>query len=85
MNCDPILPQSAEAAEPSDAESRFVRLETMISELEHMVEQLNGAVVEQGKALRRMQAQQLQVAATMETLELERIRATNSKPPHSVI
>lgn len=79
MSAVPPVPNSP------DTDERFIRLESLVAELEHMVEQLNATVVEQGKALKKLHAQQLNVAETIETLELERIRATNPKPPHSVI
>ena len=78
---NPSDPSSAH----SDPEERLVRVETLIAELERMVEALNRAVMEQGNALRRLHSQQTKVTSTVENLELERIRSTNSKPPHSVI
>jgi uncharacterized coiled-coil protein SlyX len=53
-----------------------------MAHLEHLVEQLNQVVVEQGRAIIRLQAQQQQLASTVESQELERIKSTNVKPPH---
>lgn len=63
-------------------EERLTRLEYNVTHLEHLVEQLNQVVIEQGKQLSRLQAQQQALSQTIETQELERIKATNSKPPH---
>lgn len=63
-------------------EDRLVRIETSLAHLEHLVEQLNQVIVEQAKAVTRLQAQQQAIAQTVETQELERIKATNAKPPH---
>ena len=81
----PVPPRSHSSSTPSESEERLVRVETLIAELERMVEELNRAVMEQGNALRRLHTQQSKVTSTVENLELERIRSTNSKPPHSVI
>ena len=64
---------------------RFVRLESHVAELERLVEELNQVVIEQGKMLRKLQQQQQQVASTVETMELDRIRSNVQKPPHSVL
>lgn len=63
-------------------EDRFVKLESNFVQLERYYEQLNEVVVEQGKLLARLQAQQKQVSATLEAQELERIKANSTKPPH---
>lgn len=64
------------------SEERFQKLESHIAELEHLVDQLNQVVVEQGKQLRRLAAQHESISETMTTLELDRIRSVNTKPPH---
>ncbi len=56
-----------------------------MAELERMVDQLNQVVIEQGRRLQRLENQQKEVASTVEGIEMDRIRSTNSKPPHSVI
>ena len=66
----------------SDLEERLERMETAIAHLEKLCEELNRVVIEQGKALRRLQTRQQQLSETVEQAELERIKATNPKPPH---
>ena len=47
-----------------------------------MVDQLNQVIIEQDKALRRLTAKNESLSQTMETIELERIKSNNAKPPH---
>jgi SlyX protein len=61
---------------------RVEKLETHIAHLEHQVEQLNGVVIEQGKLLDRLKKEVQRQSAAMQTLELERIKSTQQKPPH---
>lgn len=61
---------------------RLEKLESNLAHLEHQYDQLNQVVTEQGKQLARLTAQQLKVSQAVETMELERIKATNAKPPH---
>jgi len=61
---------------------RLEKLESSIAHLEHQYEQLNEVVLEQARQLKRMQTAQQRVSQSMETLELERIKSTNPKPPH---
>ena len=67
-----------------DAEqvARVEKLESHLAHLEHQHEQLNQVVVEQGKTVARLRAQLQKLSQAAETAELERIKATNSKPPH---
>ncbi|MBI1840641.1 MAG: SlyX family protein [Verrucomicrobia bacterium] len=76
---------SSDSTAQNSPEERLVRMETLIAELERMVEELNRAVMDQANALRRLQSQQSKVSETVENIELERIRSTNPKPPHSAI
>ena len=62
--------------------ARLEKLETNVAHLERQYEQLNEVVLEQARQLKRMQSVQQRVSQTMETLELDRIKATNPKPPH---
>jgi uncharacterized coiled-coil protein SlyX len=50
--------------------------------LEHQVEQLNEVIIAQGKELEQLRKLVQRQTATLETIELERIKATNAKPPH---
>jgi len=61
---------------------RTEKLESSLALLEHQVEQLNGVVVEQGKLLERLKKEVLRQSHAMESLELERIKSNNVKPPH---
>ena len=66
----------------SNTEERLERVETAIAHLEKLCEELNRVIIEQDKALRRLQARQQQLSESVETAELDRIKATNPKPPH---
>ena len=58
------------------------KIESHLAHLEHLFDQLNQVVLEQGRGLARLQAQQKKISQTVETIELERIKTTNPKPPH---
>ncbi len=62
---------------------RFTRLESTIAHLEYLTEQLNGVVTEQGRQLTQLRKQMQRQSQALETMELERIKSTNPKPPHS--
>lgn len=61
---------------------RFARLESHIAHLEHQVEELNGVVIEQAKLIGRMCKQVQLHARTLETSEIEQVKANNPRPPH---
>jgi len=61
---------------------RLERIEANLAHLEHQVEQLNGVVIEQGKLVEQSRKQLQRQSATLEAIELERIKATNARPPH---
>ena len=61
---------------------RLQKLEAHVAHLEHQVEQLNGVVIEQDKLLERLKKEIQRQSSAMETIELERIKANNPKPPH---
>jgi SlyX protein len=65
-----------------ETSQRLDRLEANVAHLEHQVEQLNGVLIQQGKLVEHLKKQVQAQSATMETLELERIKSTNTKPPH---
>ena len=65
-----------------ETSQRLERLEANVAHLEHQVEQLNGVLIQQGKLVEQLKKQVQAQSATMETLELERIKTTNTKPPH---
>lgn len=76
---------SQESGREPETPDPLVTLESHMAELERMVDQLNQVVIEQGRRLQRLENQQKEVASTVEGIEMDRIRSTNSKPPHSVI
>lgn len=61
---------------------RLEKIESHLAHLEHQYEQLNNVVIEQGRLLARLQKENTKVSETVQTIELERIRANNPKPPH---
>jgi SlyX protein len=61
---------------------RLEKIEAHVAHLEHQVEQLNGVIVEQGRALEALKKQLQRQATTLESVELERIKNTNARPPH---
>ena len=65
-----------------DTPDRLARIEATIAHLEHQVEQLNGVIIEQGKELEQLKRLVQRQAQTLESIELERVKATNPKPPH---
>ncbi len=72
-------------AHENDAMERQNRLEARFAHLERQYEELNEVVVEQAALIRKLQATLQRVAQTLETTELDRIRSTNAKPPHSAV
>jgi len=65
-----------------DASVRLGKIESHVAHLEHQVEQLNGVIIEQGKLLERLKKEVQRQSFAMETLELERVKSNNPKPPH---
>ena len=61
---------------------RVEKLESHFAHLEHQVEQLNAVIVEQVKWLERLKKEVQRQSRVLQTLELERIKANNQKPPH---
>jgi SlyX protein len=61
---------------------RIEKIESHVAHLEHQVEQLNGVVIEQGKLLEHLKKEVQRQSSAMETLELERIKSNNARPPH---
>jgi SlyX protein len=65
-----------------ETNQRFEKMEANIAHLEHQVEQLNEVIIEQGKLVDRLKKEVQRQSSAMQTLELERIKANNPKPPH---
>jgi len=61
---------------------RIEKLESNLAHLEHQYDQLNQVVMEQARQLAKLQSGQQRISQTVEGMELERIKATNPKPPH---
>jgi len=61
---------------------RLALLESSIAHLERQYEELNEVIIDQAKVIRKLQTHQQRLAESLETSELERIKSTNSKPPH---
>ncbi|HTJ00759.1 MAG TPA: SlyX family protein [Dongiaceae bacterium] len=66
----------------SEIAQRLEKLETHVAHLEHQVEQLNQVIIEQGRLLEQLKKTAQRQATTLETLELDRIKDTNPRPPH---
>lgn len=65
-----------------DSSERLERIESNLAHLERQVEELNQIIIEQGRTIRRLTTQQQRLSESVENAELDRIRATNPKPPH---
>jgi uncharacterized coiled-coil protein SlyX len=62
--------------------ARLERIESLLAHLEHQFDQLNAVVAEHERLLKKLQTHQQKISQTVETIELERIKSTNSRPPH---
>jgi len=62
--------------------TRLGKIESNLAHLEHLVEQMNEVIMAQDKLLERFKKEIQRQSSAMETLELERIKANNPKPPH---
>ena len=60
---------------------RMEKLESHLAHLEHVIEQLNGVVIEQGKVLEGLRKETQRQASIMQALDLERMNP-DEKPPH---
>jgi uncharacterized coiled-coil protein SlyX len=63
-------------------EDRLQKLESHVAFLEKQYEDLNKVVIEQGRALARVQSELGRASEALRAAEIERIRANNPKPPH---
>lgn len=66
----------------NETKARLEKIESHISHLEHLCDQLNGVVSEQSREITRLQGLSQKISQTVETIELERIKSNNAKPPH---
>jgi SlyX protein len=67
---------------PDKTSQRLQKIEAHVAHLEHQVDQLNQVIIDQGKAIEALKRQTQRQARTIESMEIDRIKATNSKPPH---
>ena len=61
---------------------RLTRIESHFTHLEHLYEQLNQVVLDQSRQLAKLNSQQSRISETVESIERERIKDTNPRPPH---
>ena len=64
------------------SQSQLEKIESHLSHLERQYEQLNQVVIEQGRIIAKLQKENAKVSAAVQTMELDRIRGNNPKPPH---
>ena len=65
-----------------DISNRLGRIESHLAHLEHQMDQMNGVILAQDKLLERLKKELRRQTTAMESLELERIKDNNAKPPH---
>ena len=65
-----------------ETSARIEILESHVAHLEHQVEQLNEVVTEQSKLVEHLKKQVQRQSGVLETMEMERIKANNPRPPH---
>lgn len=65
----------------SDSE-RIAKIEMQLAFVERQYDELNQVVIEQARQLARIHAELGRATQAMSSLELERIRENNPKPPH---
>ncbi|HLP76222.1 MAG TPA: SlyX family protein [Candidatus Paceibacterota bacterium] len=65
-----------------ETQERLEKLEAHVAHLEHQLEQLNEVVIDQGKLIDRMKKEVQRQSETLQTQELDRVRANTQKPPH---
>jgi uncharacterized coiled-coil protein SlyX len=88
LNCPPFhrldfIPADGQDAGMADEQSqRLEKLESHLAHLEHQVDELNGVVITQGKLLERLKKEVQRQSSAMQTMELERVKSNNQKPPH---
>ena len=66
----------------SDDVSRLDKIESHLAHLERQYEELNGVVIEQARIIARLQREHAKVSTAMQTMEIDRMSANNTKPPH---
>ena len=66
----------------NDLAARLEKIESHLAHVERQYEELNQVVIGQARLLARLQKESAKVSETIGTMEIERIRSTNPKPPH---
>ncbi len=66
----------------SDDAQRLEKIESNLSHLERQYEELNQVVIEQARIITRLQKEHAKVSTAVQTMEIDRISANNTKPPH---
>jgi len=61
---------------------RLEQFESNLAHLEHQVEQLNGVLIQQGRTVDLLKKQVQRQSEVLESMELERIKSNQTKPPH---
>ena len=61
---------------------RLEQFESNLAHLEHQVEQLNGVLIQQSRTVDLLKKQVQRQSEVLESMELERIKANQTKPPH---
>ena len=61
---------------------RLDRLEAHVAHLERQVEQLNEVLIAQDKLVERLKKQVQGQSTTLGSIERDRIKATDARPPH---
>jgi uncharacterized coiled-coil protein SlyX len=61
---------------------RWERAEANLAHLEHLVEQMNEVLIAQGRVVDLLKKQVQRQSEVLESMELERIKANQTKPPH---
>lgn len=62
--------------------ARLGKIESHVAHLEHQVEQMNAVIVAQDKWIERLKKEVQRQSSAMESMEMERIKSNNTKPPH---
>ena len=65
-----------------ETRQRLELVEANLAHLEHQVEQLNGVLIQQGRTVDLLKKQVQRQSEVLESMELERIKANQTKPPH---
>lgn len=65
-----------------ETNERLTQIESHLAHLERQVEQLNDVVLEQTRTIEQLRLQLRRIGQSLETMERDRIQATNPKPPH---